>query len=163
MKKFLVLLVGSVLFIACDFAEESTELGPDIELVYMNPVAWTTWETDTMHYATIEEIAFVARNSVDAHIEKMVWEYYDANDNLYFGTFETAIYLKIPGLVGGECECDTVILLGVPLPLDTVRSYAYSQKIYDARAEMRFIATDDYGLDEADTVEAWFGFQITPP
>jgi hypothetical protein len=166
MKKFLVFgLVVAVLFIACDFASDSFEKSVDIEVVYMNPMAWVTSEVDTIHYALIEETGFIAMNSVDATIFKFVWEYYDANDVLYFGPFETAIYLKVPGVLtrrGDESEQDTVYILNIPLPIDTVRSYAFKHGVYDARCQLRFIARDDYEWGSEDTVTTDFGFQITP-
>lgn len=165
MKKFLVFgLVIAVFFVACDLASESIEKRADIELVYMNPMALVTYETDTLHYGEIEKTGFIAMNSVDATIIKFVWEYYDANDVLFFGPFETSIYLKVPGRLnrGDECECDTVFIINIPLPIDTVRSYAFRNNIYDAYCTFRFIARDDYGWDSRDTVEADFGFQITP-
>ncbi len=163
MKKLLFALLIGMFFIACDFAKEATELKPDIELTYINPLAWLTFPGDTVYYAEIDEIHFVAVNSVDAKITKMVWEYYDGNDNLYFGPFETAILLKIKGCVSGAGCGDTAKILNIPFPLDTVRSYAFANHIYDARIEMRFIAEDDYGWDKTDTIFGQFGFIITPP
>ena len=165
MKKFLAFgLLVVVFFVACDLASESIEKSADIELVYMNPMAWVTNELDTVHYGIIEHTGFISMNSVDATIFKFVWEYYDANDVLFFGPFETAIYLKVPGRLtrGDECECDTVYVLNIPLPIDTVRSYAFRNDIYDAYCTFRFIARDDYGWDSQDTVTADFGFQVTP-
>ena len=163
MKKFLVFgLLVAVFFIACDLA--AVEKRADIELARMNPMAWVTNEIDTTVYAIIEETGFVPVNSVDATIFKFVWAYYDGDSVLYYGPFETAIHLKVPGLVtrSGECECDTVYILNISLPLDTVRSYAFRNGEYEAFCNLRFIARDDYLWGSEDTVEANFGFQITP-
>lgn len=165
MKKFLVFgLLVAVFFIACDLATESVEKRADIELAWMNPMAAVTNEVDTTVYAYIEETGFVAMNSVDATIFKFVWAYYDGDSVLYFGPFETAIYLKVRGRLtrAGECECDTAYILNIPLPLDTVRSYAFRNGKYEAYCNLRFIARDDYLWGSEDTVEANFGFQITP-
>jgi hypothetical protein len=165
MKKFFAFgLTVVVLFVACDLASESIEKKADIELVYMNPMAWVTSEFDTAHYGNIDETGFIAMNSVDATVFKFVWEYYDVNNVLFFGPFETAIYLKVPGRLtrGDDVEYDTVYILNIPLPIDTVRSYAFRNEIYDAYCRFRFIARDDYGWDSEDTVTADFGFQITP-
>jgi len=162
MKKFLALVVVAGLFVACDFASESTKLKPDVDVTYVNPLGWVTDYFDTTSYAMIDETHFVPRNSVDSHLERLVWAYYDVNDNLFFGPFELALYMKIPGLTGDEAEPDTAVLFSVPLPLDTVRSYAFGNDIYEIKAELLYIVEDDYGWEKEDTAEAWFGFMITP-
>ena len=99
MKKFLVLLPLIALFIACDYASEAVEVKPDIEIVWMNPLATTTYIGDPLTSWPIEEIHFVAENSVDCYLTKMVWEYYDNEDNLFYGPDEVALYAKIEGIV----------------------------------------------------------------
>ena len=59
MKKFSVLLVMVVIFTTC---EDATDLKPDIEITWMNPMAAATWATDTTLCAMIEEVGFVPRN-----------------------------------------------------------------------------------------------------
>lgn len=163
MKKFLVLVAIAVLFVACDFAKESTKLKPDVRITFMNPLAWATDYFDTTAYAIIEETHFLAGNSVDAHMVKLVWGYYDVNDELFYGPFELPLYLRIPGLTGDEDHAaDTSILYNVPLPLDTVRSYAFGNEIYEIKAELLYIFEDDYEWEKQDTAETWFGFMVIP-
>ncbi len=159
MKKFLVLLVIAVLFVACDYAEDATKIKPDIEITWINPVAWYTFDGDTTATALIAEIHFVPENSVDCYIEKLVWEYYDENDNLFFGPDEMALYLKIDGKVEPTC-CDTFILYGVQLPLAPVRNHLSNGQ--SARALLHFIAVEEYYGSRYDTATVWFGIHMMP-
>ncbi len=161
MKKFLALIAVVVLFVACDFFSESTKLRPDVQVTYVNPLAWATGPGDTTAFAIIEETHFVARNSVDAHMVKLIWAYYDVNDELFYGPFELPLYMLVHGLTGEEdAEPDTAILYNVPLPLDTVRLYSDSMKIYEMGAKLLYIFEDEYGWDKLDTAETWFGFMV---
>ena len=121
MKKLMIVLMLVLIFVACDYAKESLELKPDIEVTYLNPVAWSTYTGDNLLNATIEEIHFVARNSVDSYLKEYYLEYYRMNDTLpFFGpTSPLAIYGKINGIVN-PAAVDTFILLGVPVPLHPV-------------------------------------------
>ncbi len=163
MKKFLVLLAVFITFIACDFTKESIELKPDIEITFVNPVAYSTTVTDTT-MAIIDEIHFVPMNSVDCHIEKMIFEYYDVNGYLWYGPFEIPMYLKIWGLIdrSEDCPCDTSKLANVPLPVDTLRMYAFSTESWENYAQIRFVAVDDYEGTTEDTVQFEFGLFVEP-
>ena len=154
MKKILPVLFLALLLLGCDMATDAVKLKPDIEVVFVNPVAASV---DSGVTATITEVDVVARNSVDSQIEKMIWEYYDKNGNLFFGPFEIAMHLQVPGLIGPE-EADTVALLTVPLPIDTVRTYLYNTTQYEARAYIGLVAFDEYGMSASDT--AWFDFGL---
>ncbi len=163
MKKFLALVAVVALFVACDFASEATKLKPDVQITYVNPLAWATDFFDTLSYARIDETHFVARNSVDAHMVKLIWSYYDVNDELFYGPFELPLYMLVPGLAGDEdCAADTAVLYNVPLPLDTVRSYAFGNDIYEMKAELLYVFEDEYGWEKQDTAETWFGFMVVP-
>lgn len=162
MRKFLILLVFALAFIACDYAKEASELKPDIEITYINPLGWYTVLGDTILYATIEEIHFVPENSVDCYLKELVWEYYDVNDNCFFGpTDPLALYGKIEGIVD-PCCVDTFILLGVSLPLDTIRTYLQTKNLQSAKALLHFIAVDEYSGDKYDTCTVWFGIYMMP-
>lgn len=159
MKKVLVLLMGGLLFfLACDFAKESLELKPDIEVTYITPVAAAV---DNGGYAEIEEIHFVAKNSVDCTVSKMVWEYYGVDGTRFLEPFEIPIYMKVKGIVA-PAEVDTSILEKVPLPVDTVLAYLVNTNTYEAKAQLYFIAYDDYNMGRADTATFWFGLYRNP-
>ncbi len=158
MKKALAILTIALLFVACDFAKESVELKPDIEITSINPVAAPV---DEGGFAEIEEIKFVAKNSVDCTIKQMVWEYYTKDGTKFLGPFEIPIYMKIKGLVE-PAEADTFILESVPLPIDTVLIYLINNNTYEAKAQLYFIAYDDYNMGRADTAECQFGLYRNP-
>lgn len=160
MKKFLVLLAaGAVLFVACDYTKEGVELKPDIEITYMNPVGWYTFAGDTVPVATILQIHFIAENSVDCYLDRLVWEYYNEAGEVFVGPDEIALYGKIEGLVDPACV-DTFILENVSLPLSPVRDSLDTGEA--ARALLHFIAVDEYWGDRYDTVTVWFGIYMMP-
>lgn len=154
MKKIFALLFLALLFIGCDMASDAVALKPDIEVVFVNPVAWCV---DSGSIALIGEVNVTARNSVDSQIEKMIWEYYDKNGNLFFGPFEVAMHLQVPGLLD-PYHADTVGLVNVPLPIDTVLVYLYNTTQYEARAHIGLVAFDEYSMESSDT--AWFDFGL---
>ena len=39
MKKFMILIVLAMIFVACDYASDSLALKPDIEITWVNPLA----------------------------------------------------------------------------------------------------------------------------
>ncbi len=150
-----------MVFIACDYAKESAKLKPDIEITYMNPVGWYTSVGDTTHYAVIEEIDFVPKNSVDCYLKELIWEYYDVYGNYIFGPTEPmAIYARLEGITDPEAV-DTFKLLNISLPLDTVRRYLTSKGLQSAKTMLHFIVTDEY-FNSPDTTEAWFGIYLMP-
>lgn len=158
MKKIFALMLGAILFIACDFAKESVELKPDIEVTFITPVAAPVDEGGT---ADIDEIHFVAKNSVDCTVDRMIWEYYAIDGTRFLGPFQIPIYMKVKGIVD-PAEVDTSILENVPLPIDTVLTYLISTNTYEAKAKLYFVAYDDYGMSRADTAEFWFGLYRNP-
>ena len=152
MKKIFAVLFLALLFISCDMASDAVALKPDIEVTFVNPVAACVEDT-----VVITEIDITARNSIDSYINKMVWEYYDKAGNLFFGPFEIAMHLQVPGLISPE-EADTVTLLNVPLPRDTVLIYLINTSQYEARAHIGLVAVDEYQMSTSDT--AWFDFGL---
>lgn len=159
MKNFLVLLVVAGLFVACDYGSESLELKPDVEVVWINPLGAGTYIGDTLPYAEIEEIHFVAENSVDCYLQKMVYEYYDADSNLFYGPTSMALYAKVEGRTDPYCV-DTCIILGVPIPLTPIRSTIPSGQA--AQVLLHFHFVDEYWGDKYDTVTVWFGVLMLP-
>jgi len=159
MKKFLVLLAVAVLFIACDYASESTELKPDVEITWMNPIGWVTSVGDTTPSAEIDEIHFVAENSVDCYLQKMVYEYYTADSNLFYGPTDMPLYAKVVGRTD-PYDVDTSKVLNVPVPLAPIRSTIPSGEA--AQVLLHFIFIDEYWGENYDTVTVWFGVLMTP-
>jgi hypothetical protein len=154
MKKFLVLIPLIALFIACDYASEAVKLKPDIEITWIDPLATTTFDGDSTSYFTIAEIHFVAKNSVDCYLTKMLWEYYDENDYLFYGPDEIPLYAKIEGIVDPS-EVDTFIILNIPVFLEPVRDELNEGQ--SAKVLLRFVAVDEYSETEYDTCDTWFG------
>ncbi len=159
MKKILVLFGVIMLFAACDYATENVALAPDIEVVRMNPIGWYTSLGDTIPAAAIDTVAFVAENSVDCYLEKVVWEYYDESGNLFFGPDEMALYFKINGIVD-PAAIDTFYLYNLSLPLSPV--WNNIDPGYSARVLLRFIAVDEYYGDKYDTCTVWYGIYMWP-
>ena len=126
-----------------------------IEITWINPVAWTTFTGDSLLNATIEEIHFVPRNSVDSYLREMYLEYYRTEDTLpFYGPTEpVAMYGKIEGIVD-PAAIDTFILLNVPLPLLPVINTLGPDET--AEVLIHFVATDEY-QENADTTTVWFG------
>lgn len=159
MKRILVLLGVIVLFVACDYATEGVELKPDIEVVYMYPIGWYTFLGDSTPQADIETVDIVARNSVDCYLEKVTWEYYDENGNLFFGPDEMAIFSKITGIVDPCAVCTTTIK-DLRLPLLPV--WNNIDPGHSARVLLRFIAVDEYWGSRYDTCTVWYGIYMWP-
>jgi hypothetical protein len=155
MKKLMTVMMLVLIFLACDYAKESLKLKPDIEVTYLNPVAWSTFTGDSLLNATIDEIHFVSENSLDSYLTEFYLEYYRMDDTLpFFGpTSPVAIYGKIPGIVN-PAVVDTFILLGVPVPLLPVISNLEPNET--ARVLLHFVAVDEY-FEKSDTATIWFG------
>uniref|UniRef100_A0A7C6EKY5 Uncharacterized protein n=1 Tax=candidate division WOR-3 bacterium TaxID=2052148 RepID=A0A7C6EKY5_UNCW3 len=158
MRKILAIMAVALLFIACDFARESVKLKPDIEVTFIDPVAAPV---DEGGFANIEEIHFIARNSVDCTVKEMLWEYYAKDGTRFFGPFEIPVYMKVKGIVD-PAEVDTSILASVPLPVDTVLTYLINTNSYEAKAKLYFVAYDDYYGTRTDTAEFQFGLYRNP-
>ena len=159
MKRILVLVGVIILFVACDYAKESVELRPDIEIVRINPIGWYTSLGDTTAVADIDTVIFVAQNSVDCYIEKMVWEYYDESGNLFFGPDEMAIYVKVNGIVD-PCAAETSSIYNIQLPLLPVWNNIDPGS--SAKVLLRFIAVDEYFGSRYDTATVWYGIYMWP-
>ncbi|MEO0095269.1 MAG: hypothetical protein ABIL46_02185 [candidate division WOR-3 bacterium] len=158
MRRILAIMAVVLLFVACDFARESVKLKPDIEITFINPVAAPV---DEGGIVSIDEIHFVAKNSVDCTVEKVLWEYYTKDDVRFFGPFEISVYMKVKGIVD-PAEVDTSILENVPLPVDTVLIYLVNNNLYEAKAKISFVAYDDYYGTRTDTAECQFGLYRNP-
>jgi hypothetical protein len=158
MKRFLVLLAVVGIFIACDYASEAVEMKPDIEVVWIDPLGATTSEFDSTSAANIDEVKFVAENSIDCYLTKLVYEYY-YDDSLFYGPDEIALYAKINGIVDGELV-DTLTIENIPVPLAPVRDNLEMGQ--SARVMLRFIAVDEYSETEYDTSDCWFGVYMMP-
>jgi len=158
MRMLLVIMFLGLTFIACDYAKEATELNPDIEITYMDPMGWYTVPGDTIAFATIEETHFVAENSMDCYLRELIFEYYDKNDNLIFQSEPLALYAKINGKMS-PTEADTFILYNVSLPLDTAVTYLTNNHLASVKALLHYVASDEY-FDKYDTTTVWFGIYM---
>jgi hypothetical protein len=159
MKRILVLFGIIILFSGCDYTQESVEFKPDIEIVGMNPVAWYTYQGDITPAAEVDTIKFVAENSVDCYIDKIVWEYFDEDDNSFAGPYEMALYFKIEGKVD-PADIDTFFLQNIQLPLLPVQNNINPG--HSARVLLSFIAVDEYYGENYDTCTAWYGIYMWP-
>jgi hypothetical protein len=159
MKKILVLFGLIILFAACDYATDNIALEPDIEVVGINPHGSYTYLGDTTSAAMIDTIKFVAENSVDCYLDKLVWEYYDESGNMFDGPHEIALYFKINGIVD-PAAIDTAMLFSVPIPFLPVWNNIDPGS--SARVLLHFIAVDEYYGSKYDTCTIWFGIAMWP-
>lgn len=154
MKKFSILILAVMIFLACDYASEALDLKPDIEITYMDPVAYSTYPGDPTTAVLISEIHFVPMNSLDSYLTEFTLTYYDNAGVLFYGpTAPVAIYGKIPGIVQAGVV-DTFVLVDIPVPLGPVQSHLTSNQ--SAKVVLSFVAVDEY-FENSDTTEAWFG------
>lgn len=158
MKKFIILILLAMIFVACDYASDSLALKPDIEITWIDPVAWYTAAGDTTYAATINEIHFVPENSLDSYLKEFTIEYYVDDTSLVYTTAPVPVYGKIEGLVGQTC-CDTFKLVGIAVPLDPARNHLSPNE--SAKALLRFVAIDEY-FENTDTADVWFGIYMLP-
>lgn len=158
MKKFMALTLLVIMFMACDYAKESLEYKPDIEVVFMNPIGWYTSPFDTAVVAVIEEIKFVATNSVDCYLREVTWEYVDANYDTFYVGAPLALFAKIEGRVNPE-EVDTTTIENLALPLQPARDHLGGDNAA-ARAYLHFVAESEYDPEQTDTCTAWFGIYL---
>jgi len=163
MKRFLVLLGAVAMFIACDYASDSVDLYPDIEITFIDPIAEYVTKAETLGGTTeLIEVHFVPENSVDCYLTKCIWEYYDAGGGLIYGPDEIALYLKIEGRVGtGEDECcDTFEVHNLTFPTEPIADHLeYGES---AEARLHFVFVDEYWGSRYDTATVWYGFYLWP-
>jgi len=158
MKKFMMLVVLVVIFVACDYAKDSLELKPDIEITWINPVACYITAGCTASAVEIAEIYFVAENSIDSYLKDLTIDYYTSEDSLFYTTAPLPVYGKIEGRTSQTC-CDTFILEHIWVPLSPV--YPELGANESARALLRFTAVDEY-FENTDTAEVWYGIYMNP-
>jgi hypothetical protein len=158
MKKFMILLVLVMIFVACDYAKESLELKPDIEITWINPVAWYTRQGDSLYAAPIDEIYFVAENSIDSYLKEFTIDYYADDTTIFYSVPPVPVYGKIKGIVQPSVV-DTFILENIWVPLEPARNYLGPNEA--ARALLRFVAIDEI-FENTDTAEVWFGIWMVP-
>jgi hypothetical protein len=158
MKKFMILILLAMIFVACDYATDSLALKPDIEITWIDPVAWYTAAGDSTYAVVLNEIDFVAENSLDSYLKDYTIEYYVNDTSLVYTTAPVPVYGKIEGRVNQTC-CDTFKLMGVVVPLDPARDHLNANEA--ARAVLRFVAIDEY-FENTDTADVWFGIYMLP-
>ncbi len=158
MKKILVLLCVIALFLACDYATDSTSLDPDVEIVHMNPIGWYTSSSDSTASASIDTVLFVAENSVDCYLSELSWTYQDENGSTFYGPEHISLYVKVNGKAG--TEVDTAKLLNIQIPLSPVWQNVPSGE--QCRVILEFIFVDEYWGSRYDTATAWYGIYMWP-
>lgn len=158
MKRILILLCVIALYIACDYATESTNMYPDVEIVHMNPIGWYTSAADTNPSASIDTTYFVAENSIDCYLSKLIWMYQDENGSTFAGPEEISLYMKVNGKTA--TETDTAILLGIQIPLLPV--WQNIQPGSQCRVQLNYVFVDEYWGDHTDTAIAWYGIYMWP-
>jgi len=161
MKKFMILMLLVMIFMACDYAEESLKYKPDIEVTYMNPIGYYTCPGDTVNLAVIEEIKFVATNSVDCYLREVIWEYVDAEGDTFYVGEPFAFYAKIEGLTA-QGQVDTTTIENLGLPLVPARNHLIANNLEAVNVQLHFIAESEYDPEEKDTCNAWFGIYLIP-
>ena len=157
MKKFMALAMLVLAFIACDYAQDALDLRPDVEITWINPVAWSIYPEDTV--ANIQEIHFVAENSIDSYLKEMYLEYYRPGEStpFYGPTNPIPMYGKIEGIVDPNIV-DTFMLLNIPIPLEpAINALAMNET---AEVLMNFVVIDEY-QENVDTTTVWFGLWKT--
>ncbi|UCD06593.1 MAG: hypothetical protein JSV98_05005 [candidate division WOR-3 bacterium] len=158
MKKFMILVVLVTIFVACDYAQDALELKPDIEVTWLNPVAWYTSQFDTTFAAQISEVHFVAENSIDSYLSEFFTEYYTDDTTVVYTTAPVPVYGKIEGKTSPTC-CDTFILYNIWVPL--APAYQHLGPNESMRALIHFVAVDEY-FENSDTAKVWFGIWMLP-
>lgn len=158
MKKFMILVVLVTIFVACDYAKDSLELKPDIEITWINPVACYITPGCTASVTEIAEIYFVAENSLDSYLKDFTIDYYTDDTTVVYTTPPLPVYGKIKGIVQSGVV-DTFILEHVNVPLSPAYSHLSANE--SMRALLRFVAVDEY-FDNSDTAEVWYGIYMVP-
>lgn len=162
MKKLMALVLLGLIFIACgDYSEGVADLKPDIEVVFMNPIGWYTCPDDSENLATIEEIKFVARNSVDSYLRGVTWEYIDSEGTTFYVGDPFALFAKIEGLVTPEVV-DTTTIENLSLPLAPARNHLIANNLEAANVHLHFVAESEYDPEKKDTASVWFGIYLVP-
>ncbi len=158
MKKFMILVVLVMIFVACDYAKDSLELKPDIEITWIYPVACYISPGCTSAVAEIDEIYFIAENSIDSYLREYTIDYYADDTSVVYSTAPVPVYGKIEGIVSPSVV-DTFILEKVWVPLGPAMNQLSPNE--SMRALLRFVAIDEY-FENTDTAEVWFGIYMVP-
>ena len=159
MKKLLVLMVLGLAFLACDYATESVELGPDIEIASINPVGITFIMGPNGGRADSSlKVNIVAENSVDCYLKELLLRYYDSYNTCYFTTEPIPMYAKIEGIVE-HGVVDTTIIEDLYIPFDTAITYLYNNSLHASKVLLQFVAIDEY-FEKTDTANTWFGIYL---
>lgn len=157
MKKFLVLLSLMILLISCS---KEDIFAPDIEAIKIEPLGY--YIIDAVRAVPINTVTFVARNSVDAHIIGLTWEFYTSDSTLIYAAPEPfPMSVKVEGLVDPECV-DTTYIYDIWIQTDTLSSYLINNDLMSAEIKYRFIVQADYSPEYYDTVDISLGiYRIT--
>lgn len=159
MRKLLVLMVLGLAFIACDYAKESVELNPDIEITWVNPLGAYVTPADVDTFVSIDEVDFVNENSIDCYLREFICEYCDAASNTPFYTCDPLpLYAKVEGIVERP-YVDTVKILNLALATGPAVDHMVDNGTHSVKALLKFVYSDEY-MDQIDTATAWFGFYL---
>jgi hypothetical protein len=127
----------------------------------MNPIGWYTVPGDTVDLAVIDEIKFVATNSVDSYIKGVFWEYVDVEGDTFYVGELFALYAKIEGLTA-QGGVDTTTIENLGLPLVPARNHLIANNLEAVNVQLHFIAESEYDPEQQDTCDAWFGIYLIP-
>lgn len=160
MRKILVLSFIALLFVACNFAKNAAKFKPDIVVTGIDPIS--NYVAPGGGTTTIAVVGFKPRNSIDAYMKGFTFTYYDVNNTVIYGPSELfPLYIKIDGIVDPD-SVDSVAVINLQLPTDTVATYLINNNLYSAKAQLYFIFTDQYEMGTSDTAMCWFGLYRLP-
>ena len=159
MKKLLVLMVLGLAFIACDYAKESVELNPDIEITWVDPLGVYVVQGDTTSIAPLNTVSFVNENSLDCYLREFIYEFCDAGSNTGFYSSEPfPIYAKVEGIVERPAV-DTTKILNLEIPIGPAVSHMTSSGTHSVKTLLKFVYSDEY-FETVDTATAWYGIYM---
>jgi len=161
MKKILVLSLFALMFVACNLAKDSVKMKPDLEVTSISPLAATLYVTDTVSGTTseISTIEFRSKNSVDCTVNKVIIEYRNEDNSVFYGPFSMAIYMKVSGIVNPD-SVTVYSIENIPLAADKVAQHMLQNNLLVTKAYIGIVSEDDYDMGRTDTAWVWFGFNF---
>ena len=156
--KRLILVVAAIIFIvvACDFYEEHAP-SPDIEILKLSPLARGVFQG--MEEIVIDEVIFVARNSVDGIVNSFYCEYYTSEGDREVAprSDPISVHFKIRGLIDTVSPAETTYVYDLPIPIGPAVDYMFSPDGRNIYVKLYMTITDAYGHGKIDTTWAKFG------
>ena len=151
----LVLGVVSIVAIGCGQLAQVTP-APEVEIVYVNPLATGFYLDSIPPDRKVEEIRFQVFNGVDAVIKRMDYDYF-ASDGT--ALIDSLPYVGMHLLVSGDSECVATSLLNVPVPLtNAVVNYIITTGDW-VYVTLTFSGEDAFGLEKEFETDMDWGIQ----